>query len=441
MRAAIVLGVLLVACSRASDPLVPWRPPPDPAWDELPKTEDDALALTRREASPNKLRRFDTNDLLTLRADATRLVAGETAIAAAYDAWMNGDASKPSYLIFGTLHDSRAELETVASIVFRMKAPWGFALEQFRARGKWKGAPDAASADDGDLARLTLGAASFDDDAFWRVSNRQAALDHAAWKFGYVPSVTNLIYAARGAAMPLVGCDMPPEFRVGFTGGEAESALRELHCARALRSFAITTSPAHDDGGLSDDDPMPPERFAILVGANHAAPDGLPRFLSSKSKPARIAIVRVLGGRPRDAAGEETLLASRLVVTDPVLVRAKTPDAPDMLLLPDDTWGGAIDRASDRTDAATPPAPPEGLPKHDVIVASDEAARFSIGDASVDVSSKPEWLSVRAGHQPFVLVTPSRTMVGAIDVPASGHAEVHFTPSERALRIIIHTPR
>ncbi len=356
----IAAVVLCVACSRASadEPPIPWKPPADPAWEELPKSDDDALAIAQKVASPNQLKPFALGDLASLRADATKLVAGEAAIADAYDAWMNADASKPTYLVFGTLHDSRAQIEAVASIVFRMKAPWGFALEQFRARGKWKGAPGAPSADDADLAKLTHDSGPFDDGAFWRISSRQNELDHAAWKFGYLPSVTNLVYQARGASMPLVGCDMPPELRAGLTGGgAADNAMRELHCARSLRTAAIASAPAHGgEAGLTDDDPMPPERYAILVGANHAAPDGLPRFLQSKQRPARIATVRVLGGRPHDAEGEESLLASRLVVTDPILVRGKTPDSPDMLLLPDDTWGGTIDRASDRGEPR--PRPP-----------------------------------------------------------------------------------
>jgi len=441
----VVWVVACLACSRASadeDLAIPWKPPPDPTWEALPQNDDEARALTDREAVPNKLKPFDVSELLALRADATRLVAGEAQIASAYDAWMNGDASKPSYLIFGTLHDSRAQIETVASIVFRMKAPWGFALEQFRARGKWKDAPDTPSADDADLATLTRAHAALDEGAMWRVTARQNDLDHAAWKFGYVTSVANLIYAARGASMPLVACDLPPELRKNFTaGGAAESALRELHCARALHGAAIALAPAHPptDAGLTDDDAMPPERYAILVGANHAEPSGLPRFLGTKTNAARVVSVRVLGGRPRDAGGEETALASRLVVMDPVLVRGEH-GAPDVLLLPDDAWSGTIDRAIDRGDHDAPPAPAAGLPRHDVVVSSDEPARFAIGDASVDVAKTTESLSVRAGHQPFVLTTKTRTIVGAIDVPEIGFAEARFSPTARELRVVVHAP-
>jgi hypothetical protein len=239
--------------------------------------------------------------------------------------------------------------------------------------------------------------------------------------------------------MPLFGCDMPPELRVSLTGGgEAERAMRELHCARSLRSIAPSVAPAHaGDAGLSDDDPMPPERFAILVGANHAEPDGLPRFLAQRNgKPARVTSVRVLGGRPRDAEGDEAELAQYLVVTDPVLVRS-TLNGPDILLLPDDTWGGTVDRASDH-DGAAPAASATNLPRPNVTVTSDEAVRFALGESSIDIGPKPEWISVRAGHQAFVAVTPSRTMIGAVDVPAAGYAEVHVSPKDRALRIVVH---
>jgi hypothetical protein len=185
---------------------------------------------------------------------------------------------------------------------------------------------------------------------------------------------------------------------------------------------------------LTDDDPMPPERFAVLVGSNHAEPDGLPRYLGKK---ARVNVVRVLGGRPKDAMGEEADLAAHVVVTDPVLVRGKD-GAPDMLLLPDDTWGGSIDRAKDRGE--TQPQTGQNLPRPNVIVTSDEPARFALGESSVDVGTKPEWISARAGHLAYIAVTPSRIMLGAIDVPEGGYAEVQLAPKSRSLRVIVHTP-
>jgi hypothetical protein len=444
MRQVVAMFVVFVCagCSRQAidDPPIPWKPPTDPTWDELPKTDEAARAVATKEASKPKLHRFDENELLTLKPETSRLVAGEAAIAQAYDGWMNGDAAKASYLVFGTMHDSRAQLEAVASIVFRMKAPWGLALEQFRASGKWRGAPAATSADDADLATLTQGSAPLDEGALWRVRDRQERFDHAAWKYGYLEAMTSLVWQARGAGMPLFGCDMPPELRTSLTsGGEAERSMRELHCARSLRATAPTVAPLHGgDAGLTDDDPMPPERFAILVGANHAEPDGLPRFLGKNGKPARFVTVRVLGGRPRDAQGEESELAPHIVVTDPVLVRSTT-NGPDVLLLPDDTWGGSVDRASD-TGSASRAAVGPNLPRPNVVVTSDESARFALGESSVDVGAKPEWISVRAGHQAFIAVATSRTILGAIDVPDAGYAEVHVSPKDRALRVVIHKP-
>ena len=436
-RAWGFLFVLLAGCPKPTndEPPIPWKPPSDPAWGDVPKTDDEARALATKEASPNKLRRADATTLLSLKADASRLVAGEAAIAWTYDAWMNADAT-PAYLIFGTTHDSRAQIETAAAIVFRMKAPWGFALEQFRAAGKWRGA-NVTSADDADLAALANAKVPVDEPALWRINDRQARFDHAAWKFGYLPLFTSLVQEARGAGMPLFGCDMPPELRASLTpGGEGERALREIHCARALRADAPTVAPAHatSDAGLTDDDPMPPERFAVLVGANHAEPDGLPRYLGKK---ARVTVVRVLGGRPKDAMGEEAELAAHVAVTDPVVVRGKD-GAPDMLLLPDDTWGGSIDRAKDRGE--TQPQSGQNLPRPNVIVTSDEPARFALGESSVDVGQKPEWISARAGHQAYIVVTPSRVMLGAVDVPEGGYAEVQLAPKSRSLRVIVHTP-
>lgn len=437
-RAWGLLFVMLAAgCPKPSseEPPIPWKPPAEPAWGDVPKTDADARALAAKESTPNKLRHADAMTLLSLHADASRLVAGEAAIAWTYDAWMNAE-STPAYLIFGTTHDSRAQLETAAAIVFRMKAPWGFALEQFRAAGKWHGG-NVTSADDADLALLANAKAPIDEPALWRIDDRQSRFDHAAWKFGYLTAFTSIVQEARGAGMPLFGCDMPPELRASLTpGGEGERALREIHCARALRSAAPTVAPAHatTDAGLTDDDPMPPERFAVLVGANHAEPDGLPRYLGKKT---RVTVVRVLGGRPKDAMGEEADLAAHLAVTDPVLVRGKD-GSPDMLLLPDETWGGSIDRAKDRGE--TQPQAGQNLPRPNVIVTSDEPARFALGESSVDVGQKPEWISARAGHQAYIVVTPSRIMLGAVDVPEGGYAEVQLAPKSRSLRVIVHTP-
>src|SRR6185437_9611643 len=142
---------------------------------------------------------------------------------------------------------------------------------------------------------------------------------------------------------------------------------------------------------------------------------------------ARVMVVRVLGGRPKDAVGDEADLAPKLVVTDVVLARER---GLDLLLLPDDTWGGTVDRASDRGEPMPPSA--SGLPRPNLTVACDGGARFAISDASVDVAQRPEWLSVRAGHQAYVLVSPEVTFVGAVDVPESGWTEVHFAPKDRA---------
>jgi hypothetical protein len=421
-----------LACSHAppaDDVQAPWAPPPEPVWGDLPKTDEDARLLVAKAATETHGAHFDPRALGHIRADASKLVAGEEAIAAAYDSWLLRDSKRPSYLMFGTLHDSRAQIESVLGIVLRMRAPWGFALEQFRARGRWHGEPDTPSADDADLVTLSR---HLDDPALFRIHQRQMLFDHAAWKFDYVPALTNLLYAARGAGLPVLGCDMPQELRALVPLG-SEGSLREIHCGWTLRSAARSLAPSHaPDGGLTEDDPAPPERFAVLMGADHAEPEGLPRFLP---KSARSLEVRVLGGRPKDAEGDETDLASHLAVLDVVVYRET---GLDVLLLPDDTWGGHVDRTTDHEGRA--PETTAGLPRSNVMVESDEPARFAIGEASVDVGSKAEWTQVRAGHQAYVLVSATCTLVGAVDVPDAGYAELHFTPKDRGVRIVIHTP-
>jgi hypothetical protein len=436
MRAVVVMGCAAIfACSHTpptDDVPAPWAPPPEPAWGELPKTDEDVRLLVAKAGLEMRGARFDPRSIGHIRADASKLIAGEEAIATTYDGWITRDAKRPSYLVFGTLHDSRAQIESVVGIVMRMRGLWGFSLEQFRARGRWHAEPETLSADDADLAILTH---TLDDAALFRVRQRQMLFDHAAWKFDYVAALTNLLYTARGAGLPILGCDMPAELRA-LVPSNAEGAMREVHCAWALRSAARALAPVHaPDGGLTEDDPAPPERFAVLMGADHAEPDGLPRFLP---KTARELEVRVLGGRPRDAGGEESELAAHLAVLDLVLYR---DTGLDVLLLPDDTWGGHVDRTTDHDASATrPPAARDGLPRSNVVAESDEPARFAIGEASIDVGAKAEWIQARAGHQAYVLVSASCTLVGAVDVPDAGHAELHFTPKDRSVRIVIHTP-
>jgi hypothetical protein len=427
--------VVVVACSHKEDPPAPWIPPPVPTWGDLPNSDEEARALVAREALPSHGVRFDASTLALIHADASKLVAGEEAIASAWDWWLGSDAKKPSYLLFGTLHDSREQIETIVAILMRMREPWGLALEQFRARGQWHGAPETPSADDADLAALGR---RLDDPALFRIRQRQMELDHAAWKFDYVPALLNLLYAARGAGLPILGCDMPAELRAVLTSAHVasstEGAMRELHCARALRSASRAFATSHaPDGGLTEDDPAPPERFAIILGADHAEPFGLPRFLP---KNARWLGVQVLGGRPADAGGDETDLAPHLAVLDLVLLRET---GVDVLLLPGGTWGGHVDRTSDH-DQAVLPAAVAGLPRSNVMAVSDEPARFAVGESSVDVGPKTEWIRARAGHEAYVLVSPACTLVGAVDVPPAGYAELHFTPKDRAVRIVIHSP-
>ena len=122
---------------------------------------------------------------------------------------------------------------------------------------------------------------------------------------------------------------------------------------------------------------------------------------------------------------------------DPVLVRGERPGFADTLLIPDDAWSGTIERTTDQGSA--PLAPATGLPRHNVLrVERDEPARFAIGDASIFTAGKSEWPPCAAGHEPFVLTTSARTMIGAIDVPDAGYAEAAFSPNARAVRLIIH---
>ncbi|HSQ63255.1 MAG TPA: hypothetical protein VLM85_08560 [Polyangiaceae bacterium] len=459
----VVVAALASACTRGDASPSPaanassasaasaWKAPAEPGWPELPRDAAAADQLVAKEAVRAGTPAVEAASLRTLGADAAPLVGGEDAIAAALDAWMRIDPKRPAFVVFGTTHDSRAQLEAVRSIAVRMKSPWALAVEQFRASGKWKDAPRITTADDADLAAFASPRGAVDDAVSWRLRERQQRLDHAAWKYGYSPALIDLLWAARGASLPIVGCDMPPELHAGLSNDETLSSLRELHCARSLRSSALGLAAAHLPANIDDDDPPPPERFAVLVGRAHAEGGGLSRFLP---KDARVRTVVLLGGRARGVPDEEEKgLAETLVVTDPVLVHlagdvappksrsrapATTGDAQDALLLPDEVWGGDVDRASD--PGVSPGPAGAGLPDRNVLVSSDEPATFAIGDARVRVGPKPEWLSASGGRQAYVLVGEARRFVGAVDVPSGGYAEVHFVPKERAMSVVLHLP-
>ncbi len=187
--------------------------------------------------------------------------------------------------------------------------------------------------------------------------------------------------------------------------GAARDPLRSRARVRTRRwSRPRTRRPTQV---LTDDDPMPPERFAVLVGANHAEPGWVTsRYLGKK---ARVTVVRVLGGRPKDATVGEEADPRGAHRRDRSRCSCAGKTARPTCCFSRTRTVGRLDRSREgsRRDAAAVEV--RTCRDRSVIVTSDEPARFALGESSVDVGQKPEWISARAGaHQAYIVVALRR---------------------------------
>ncbi len=445
-------GLLAEACSRASSSS-PECPPvtsatapssaaapaaPAPRWPDLPR----GLPATERLVASQVLRPEPTSSVArtpeaisAAAQDTAHVVTGYDAMAAVLDQWLEAD-HHPAYLLFGTMHDAPSHLTAFRRVTSRMKNLWAVGLEQLRAAGEWRAAPASVTADDADLDAFFAG----DRGALERLGGRQRMLDYAAWKFGYVAEVEDEIIAARGAGTPALGCDMPPELRKAVLAGAADggdtlSHARELHCALAVRTRLAALAARHPEGA-EDDDPAP-ARVAMLVGALHAEPSGLPRFLPPD---ARVRSIYVYGGRPSDDdPARDELAAGGLLVTAPLLLPLSRDKAQRewALLLPTAAAAARVDRVHDadakegaRRRAAVHRDP--ALPPVTLFVTVAEPATVSIANARVEVGPQGEWLSLRGGLHAFDIRGAAGHVLGAVRVPFTGHVELRVslaTPS------------
>ena len=426
----VVLLATLAACSRD---VAPVQTPPAPdaqalvvprKWPALPRTVKDLDAVVHeranRPAAPRLLPSFED---VRAGLGADDVAAGEDVIARSLDAWLTADA-QPAYVVFGGYHDAPAHLDAFRRITTRMPHLWGVALEPLRTSGAWEGAPRAES-DDADLAAFF---AAGDPGALSRLTARQGESDYAAWKFGYVPTVVDVVVAARGAGQPVFGCDLPAVLREpAIEGQDAMTDLRELHCALAVREQLRRLGPAHlAPGSIYDDDGPPAPRAALFVGANHAGPGGVGRFLQEA---ARLRPVYVVGGRP------EASLPPGVSVVDPLLVPLR--DGGAVLLLPTPDAASILDRARDAHGSEPPPPHDAALPAATVFFSSPTPMRAAVAGAKLAVGPAGEWVAVRAGVHACALERDGKTYAFALEVPAGGHVEVRLEDVPVSVRIMV----
>ena len=326
-------------------------------------------------------------------------------------------ARRPSYILWGVYHDSSEQVASFGQLVgpLGLGGPLGVAVELFESDGAWSGIPPEAQRGDDALLSRYLGGG--DPDLLEELARRQQRVDYTAWKYGYVPTVIDLVVRARASGRTLIGCNMPGKLqeRARAVLGERTDALRELHCALALRdAFERAPSPAP---------------IAVLWGQSHLAPGGFERLLPAQ---ADVLSVRVFGARPNDTALEQPL-GDKLALTDPVLFAAdEGPPGTTVrliLLLPSGALAASVDRVRRSQGCPLPDDQQRRLR-----LSSLEPGKVRIdGAAEVELGSQPRSLVLAAGAHGYFFDGAPLALGGAIDMPEAGQLELELQPAARSV--------
>ena len=427
-RALAFTLTLLAGCpSRNSGPRdVPSPPRPDAArltatWPVLPRTAAEADRLierrTRRDPrQPESSLAPDRLLALPALAEGRQLIAGERAVWSELSRRLQTAraAGRSSYLLFGTFHDSGAQIEAFR----RALGPGALSgwsavtVEQLDADGLWGGVPAGEQRGDSDLLERIVRTGERRDLA--ELEARQARQDYTAWKFGFVGQVVDLALAARALRLPLQGCDMPRRLqeRLGV-GSPARERLRELHCLLALEDRLSRL-------------PTGPRQVAMLWGLEHVRPHGLPRFL-----PADVLVLslHLVGARPGPLTPESEL-SRRLVVDDVLLVPLDAGPGQLALVLPGAPLGGELRRSREWVKGSA--AGPVRLR-----VTSEAAGELFVGGRRLRVGPREQELELPAGPDPagYLLRTDRLRMAGAIELAPGSTVELGFDPALRSTQM------
>jgi hypothetical protein len=420
--AASLAIALLAACSERTS-----LPSPSPArtasasaapsatFPELPVTTEAVAELVRRETARPIAPERAADAAAILAAIAARpaaIVAGDRAMTRWIQSFLDR-AGGDAYVLVGTWHDAPGQIDAFRRLV----GPGGLrgldvvAVELFRADGAWAGAPLELQRGDG--AAIAAYLDSGDREAFAGLALRHRDGDYAAWKLGFEPSALDLLVNARATAVRLLGCDMPQALqeRSGAPPGDLRNRLREIHCLHALPP------------------PLPgrPRRAALLWGDAHVQPGGLRRFLPTA---AAVLSLHVLGRR-MEPGPAETALARELSVVEPALVPLGPEEA--VILLPDATLGGRIDRVLARAEPGE--AVPPGLS-----VRTPEAGVLSSGERSMPVGPEGVTLGLPEGDHTYMISAGRRRVVGAVRIEAGHRVELGFDPRAGLVSYVERVP-
>ncbi len=432
MLCSLALSGWLLAACRSEERAAPAAPAPkneraQAAWPRWPKNAAEAAALTaqatRRAPRANAPQQAADALLARLRGDSRegRLVVGWDAIVAFLQAQLDAAVSggHSGFLLWGSHHDAASQVEAFR----RLLGPLGLhdltlaTAETFVADGRWSGVEGACQA--GDDGVLEAYRARGERRELAALRDAQVAHDYTAWKHGFIDEVVMLAADARAGGVRLLGCELSPCLaqRLSSLDGEQSLRLRELHCALALRD------------ALDADADAAPARVLMLWGEAHVGEEGMQRYLDPGAVVTRVAL---LGGRASPSAVEREL-AQKLALTEPVLLPAAQPSEAHTLLLPDAGTGARAERAHDGQSAPLADA------ERGLWLWSHAPSTVELGAVSIDVGSARVKAPAAPGRRSFVVVRGDRLLVGSVDVPEDGSAELELDPAARRVVTTLRT--
>jgi hypothetical protein len=345
------------------------------------------------------------------------LVAGQDAVRRFFDGQLSRAAreGRDAFLLWGTFHDSSGQVAAFRRII----GPGGVTglthavVEQFDADGAWQGIPGDIQR--GDNATLTAYSRHGDGRAWRALERKQDRDDYTAWKYDYVPTVMDLLLAARAAGTPLLGCDMPrPLQNLADRAGSNLFRLREIHCLLALGDVLRSSKRPH--------------RVAMLWGQDHVLPHGVPRFIP---KTAYVLSVHLLGHRPGGLTPDAEL-GRKLAINDPVLLPLDASEEQVALLLPGPELAGEVDRAREWVDADTLGHTASVL----LEARSEQPGTLFVRGKALPVRRRPRTFTLAAGPLAYVFRTSALTIAGALDLSKGGRVVLHFDPARRSTQIV-----
>lgn len=389
-------------------------------WPTLPRTAEGAQNLARTSIlRPARFTRrkaeLDASELFarTPPAKLAHAIVGEGPIREALRTKVSAGAGD-GYLIVGSHHGSRAQLEAFRRLV---EVPGSYdyvMLEAFAADGHWSGMADAEQR--GATAALEDYAKKGDAESFGALQKAHDTSDYVSWKLGCSSAVVDLAVVARAGAFALLAADMSPSMKRTLAPlGDALLDVREMHAALTLRAL------------LSGDRPR--SRVATLWGDLHVGEAGLPRFLP---RSATVVMVHILGATPGESAPTKKL-EGRLVLDEPVLFPLSEVSDELVLMLPDGYTSGDVERV--RTTAEAPAPNDAAVAVAVVTVIAEERAKLWLGEVTYDLLEKPTTLRLAPGSMTYVVETKGTTVVGSLSVVAGEATSLSVAPKKRQTRV------